>query len=69
MSALSAVPQLRRIADGHHRGQCVASGNELRRRLPNGEQARMKSALVLASTSSDQPRILAYNRILKDTNG
>lgn len=70
VSALSAVPVFY-IADGHHRAASAwRAGNELRRRLPNGGTGNEECNWFLSVLfPSDQLRILAYNRILKDTNG
>ena len=70
VSALSAVPVFY-IADGHHRAASAwRAGNELRRRLPNGGTGNEECNWFLSVLfPSDQLRILAYNRILKDTHG
>ena len=70
VSALSAVPVFY-IADGHHRAASAwRAGNELRRRLPDGGTRNEECNWFLSVLfPSDQLRILAYNRILKDTNG
>jgi uncharacterized protein (DUF1015 family) len=70
VSALSAVPVFY-IADGHHRAASAwRAGKELRRRLPGGGTGNEECNWFLSVLfPSDQLRILAYNRILKDTNG
>jgi uncharacterized protein (DUF1015 family) len=70
VSALSAVPVFY-IADGHHRAASAwRAGKELRRRLPDGGTGNEECNWFLSVLfPSDQLRILAYNRILKDTNG
>jgi uncharacterized protein (DUF1015 family) len=70
VSALSAIPVFY-IADGHHRAASAwRAGNELRRRLPNGGTGNEECNWFLSVLfPSDQLRILAYNRILKDTHG
>ncbi len=69
-SALSAVPVFY-IADGHHRAASAwRAGKELRRRLPDGGTGNEECNWFLSVLfPSDQLRILAYNRILKDTHG
>ncbi len=70
VEALSAVPQFY-IADGHHRAASAwRAGNELRRRLPNGGTGDEECNWFLSVLfPSDQLRILAYNRVLRDMNG
>lgn len=70
VEALTAVPVFY-IADGHHRAASAwRAGNELRRRLPNGGDGSEECNWFLSVLfPSQQLRILAYNRVLKDTNG
>jgi uncharacterized protein (DUF1015 family) len=70
VNALTAVPVFY-IADGHHRAASAwRAGNELRRRLPNGGDGSEECNWFLSVLfPSEQLRIMAYNRVLKDTNG
>lgn len=70
VQALSVVPVFY-IADGHHRAASAwRAGNELRRRLPgNGNGSEECNWFLSVLFPSEQLRILAYNRVLKDTNG
>ena len=70
VDALTDVPVFY-IADGHHRAASAwRAGNELRRRLPNGGDGSEECNWFLSVLfPAEQLRILAYNRVLKDTNG
>ncbi len=70
VDALTAVPVFY-IADGHHRAASAwRAGNELRRRLPNGGDGSEECNWFLSVLfPSEQLRILAYNRVLRDMNG
>ncbi len=70
VDALTAVPYFY-IADGHHRAASAwRAGKELRQRLPNGGTGQEECNWFLSVLfPSDQLRILAYNRVLRDTNG
>jgi uncharacterized protein (DUF1015 family) len=70
VDALTAVPVFY-IADGHHRAASAwRAGKELRRRLPNGGDGSEECNWFLSVLfPAEQLRILAYNRVLKDTNG
>ena len=70
VEALTAVPQFY-IADGHHRAASAwRAGGELRRRLPNGGTGEEECNWFLSVLfPSNQLRILAYNRVMKDLNG
>ncbi|MFN9717828.1 MAG: DUF1015 domain-containing protein [Planctomycetota bacterium] len=70
VEALTAVPVFY-IADGHHRAASAwRAGQELRRRLPDGGNGTEECHWFLSVLfPSEQLRILAYNRVLRDTNG
>ena len=70
VDALTVVPVFY-IADGHHRAASAwRAGNEIRRRLPNGGNGSEECNWFLSVLfPAEQLRILAYNRVLKDTNG
>jgi uncharacterized protein (DUF1015 family) len=70
VEALSAIPCFY-IADGHHRAASAwRAGLELRNRLPEARQADAECNWFLATLfPSDQLRILAYNRVVRDLNG
>ena len=70
VEALSAVPHFY-IADGHHRAASAwRAGKELRSKLPGGGTGDEECNWFLSVLfPSSQLRILAYNRVLKETNG
>ena len=70
VDALTAVPYFY-IADGHHRAASAwRAGKELRQRQPGGGTGQEECNWFLSVLfPSEQLRILAYNRVLKDTNG
>ncbi|MEY2726440.1 MAG: hypothetical protein RLZZ458_2307 [Planctomycetota bacterium] len=70
VQALSSIPRFY-IADGHHRAASAwRAGLELRNRLPESRQTDAECNWFLATLfPSDQLRILAYNRVVRDLNG
>ena len=69
VSALSDVPVFY-IADGHHRAASAwRAGKELRRRITNPTELDECNWFLSVLFPSSDLRILAYNRVLKDTNG
>ena len=69
VESLSAVPHFY-IADGHHPAASAwRAGNELRRRTSGGTGDEECNWFLSVLFPSNQLRILAYNRVLREMNG
>src|SRR5262249_12549451 len=65
IAAFAAIPALY-IADGHHRAKSASRAHEA---LREGNEAGESAFFQCVIFPSDQVRILAYNRVVKDLNG
>jgi uncharacterized protein (DUF1015 family) len=69
VDAMSSVPVFY-IADGHHRAASAwRAGQELRRRLTNPTGNEECNWFLSVLFPSSELQILAYNRVVRDTNG